>query len=152
MPRGAADVWPTGQAGEWTEETRPELDQLDAQFQPDRGQAVASGVADTLNESSGAELAEVIAKLAEAIVIGGEMMASDHACVQLASCPVADEAAGMEQRFQQADDAVIAQFEAGDTALPDQCWRSQCGELASIDHAGQQLGLLRSPSSLRPCG
>jgi hypothetical protein len=68
-------------------------------------------------------------------------MASDDACVQFAGRPVTDEAAGMEQRFQHADDAVIVQFEAGHAALPDDHWRSQRGELASIDRTGHQLGL-----------
>ena len=47
----------------------------------------------------------------------------------------------MEQRLQKTDHAVVMQLEAGDAALPDQRWRSQCGKLASIDHTGQQLGL-----------
>ena len=68
-------------------------------------------------------------------------MASDDARVQLARGPVADEPAGMEQRLQQTDHAVVMQLEAGDAALPDQRRRSQCGELASIDRTGQQLGL-----------
>ena len=33
------------------------------------------------------------------------------------------------------------QLEAGDAALPDERWRSQCGKLASVDGTGQQLGL-----------
>ena len=45
------------------------------------------------------------------------------------------------QRFEQTDDSVIMQLETGDAALPDQRWRSQCGKLASIDGAGEQLGL-----------
>ena len=68
-------------------------------------------------------------------------MAGDHARVQLARGPVADEPAGMQQRLQQSDDSVIVQLEARHAALPDQRWSRQCGELASIDRAGQQLGL-----------
>jgi hypothetical protein len=88
-----------------------------------------------------AQLAQVIAKLAEAVLVITEAMASDDACVQLASRPVADESTGMEQRVQETDHSVIMQFEARDAALSDQRWSSQCGKLASIDRAGQQLGL-----------
>src|SRR5512133_1044236 len=98
---------PMDQAGEWTEESHPKFDQQDAKFQPDRRQAIASGVADTLDETFGAELAEVVPKLAEAVVVAREAMASDDACVQLTGRPVAHEATRVEQRFQQPDDAVI---------------------------------------------
>src|SRR5216683_3270557 len=68
-------------------------------------------------------------------------MASDDARVQLAGRPVADEAAWMEQRLQQTDHSVVMQLEAGDATLSDERWSRQCGELASIDRTGQQLGL-----------
>lgn len=38
-------------AGEWAEESRPELDQQDAKFQSDRRQAVTPALADTLDET-----------------------------------------------------------------------------------------------------
>jgi hypothetical protein len=73
-------------------------------------------------------------------------MASDDACVQLAGGPVVDETTGMQQSFQQADEAVIMQFEAGDAALSDECGSGQCGEFTRIDCAGQQLSLLGEAS------
>ena len=140
-PRRRVGVRLTDQAGEWTEEAQPKLDQQHAKFQSDRRQAVAAARADTLDQAFRAELAQVVAKLAEAVVVAGEAMASDDAGVQFARRPVADEAARMEQRLQQTDHAVVMQLEAGDAALPDQRWCSQCGKLASIDRTGQQLGL-----------
>src|SRR5712691_1942193 len=141
-PRRRVGVRLTDQADQWPEETQPELDQQNAKFQSDRSQAVASGLADTLDEAFRAELAQVVPKLAETVLVTGKAMASDDACVQLAGRPVADEAARMEQRLQQPDDSVIMQLEARHAALPDQRWSRQCGELASIDRTGQQLSLL----------
>src|SRR5437868_2756560 len=97
----------TDEAGEWPEETQPKLDQQDAKFQSDRSQAVASAFADTLDEAFRAELAQVVPKLAEAVLVTGQVMSSHHASVQLAGGPVTDEAAGMEQRLQETDHAVV---------------------------------------------
>jgi len=128
-------------AGEWTEESGPELDQEDAKSQSERSHAVASGSADTLDETFRAELAQVVPKLAEAVLVPTKVVASNDACVHSAGRPVADEAAWMEQCFQQADDSIVMQFEAGDAAQSDHRWCSQRGELASVHRAGQQLGL-----------
>src|SRR5579859_1248293 len=110
--RRGVGLWLTDQAGEWPEEAQPKLDHQDAKFQADRSQTVASALADTLDEAFSAELAQVIPKLAEAVLVTGETMASDDAGVQLARCPIADEPAGMEQRLQETDHAVIMQLEA----------------------------------------
>src|SRR5712691_321279 len=118
-PRRRVGVRLTDQAGEWPEETQPKLDQQDAKFQSDRRQAVASALADAFDEAFGAELAQVVPQLAEAVAVTDEAMASDDAGVQLAGRPVADEAARMEQRLQQTDHSVVMQLEAGDAALPD---------------------------------
>jgi hypothetical protein len=109
-------------------------------FSP-RGQAVASGVGDAIDEAFRAELAEVVPKLAKSVLVSGEAMASDDACMQLAGRPVTDEATGMEQRFQQTDHAVIMQLETGDAALPDQCRCSRRCKLSSFDGADEHLGL-----------
>lgn len=55
----------------------------------------------------------VVAKLAEAVLVVGDAMGSKDAGVHFASRPVADDAAGMEQRLQQPNDAVIVWLEAG---------------------------------------
>src|SRR6266542_3391441 len=140
-PGRCVGAWLSDQAGEWPEETQAELDQQDAKFQSNRRQAVASALTDPLDEAFCAELAQIVPKLAEAVLVTSEAMASDDAGVQFARRPVADEAAGMEQRLQETDHSVVMQLEAGDAALPDQGWRSQRGKLASIDRAGEQLGL-----------
>ena len=78
-PRRRVGVRLTDDADEWPEETQPKLDQQDAEFQSDRSHAVASALADTLDETFGAELAEVVPKLAEAVLVTGEAMAGDDA-------------------------------------------------------------------------
>jgi hypothetical protein len=49
--RWSVEVGLTDQADEWPEETQPEFDQQDANFQSDGRQAVASALANTLNEA-----------------------------------------------------------------------------------------------------
>jgi hypothetical protein len=68
-PRRRVGVWLTDQAGEWPEKPQPKLDQQDAKFQSDRRQAVAAALADALDEAFRAELAQVVPKLAEAVVV-----------------------------------------------------------------------------------
>src|ERR1700704_3210006 len=58
----------TDQAGEWPEEPQAKLDQQDAKFQSDRRQAVASALTDPLDEAFCAELAQIVPKLAEAVL------------------------------------------------------------------------------------
>ena len=141
VTRWCVGVRLTNQAGKRPEETHPKLDQQHAKFQSERSQAVAAGLTDALDEAFRAQFAEVIAKLAESVVVGGEAMASDDACVQLTGGPVADEATGMQQRLEETNHPVVMQLEARYAALSDQRWSRQCGELASIDRTGQQLGL-----------
>src|SRR4030088_562779 len=74
-------VWIMDQTGEWPVETQPKLDQQDAKFESETRQAVASAAADTLNEAFRAKLAQVVPKLAQAVLIAGKVMASDDAGV-----------------------------------------------------------------------
>src|SRR5258708_14376221 len=99
------------QAEEWSKQARPKLDQQEAELEAGGGQTIASALADTLDEAFGAQLAQVVPQLAEAVAVTDEAMASDDACVQLAGRPVADEAARMEQRLQQPDHSVVMQLE-----------------------------------------
>ncbi len=69
------------QADEWAEQTQSKLDQQYTELQPGGSQAVASGFAESFDETFGAELTEVIPKLAELVVVGGEAMPSDDAGV-----------------------------------------------------------------------
>src|SRR3954466_14463229 len=71
----------TNQADQWPEETHPKLDEQHAKFQSDRRQAVASAFADTLDEAFRAELAQVVPKLAEPVLVSGEVVAGDDARV-----------------------------------------------------------------------
>ena len=129
-------------ADEWAEEACAELDQQHAELQADWSQTIAAGLPDTLHQTFRAELAEIIAKLAETVVVGWELMPSDDAGVQLTGGPVVDETARIQHCLQQPDHPIVMQLQAGDAALSDQCWLGQCGKLASIDGTGQQLGLL----------
>ena len=130
------------EAGEWTEQAHAEFDQENAKFQSERRQAVASGLADAFDETLGAQFAQVVAQLAEAIVLSGEVMASDDACVQLAGGPVVDEPTGMQHRLEDTNDPVVMQLDARYASPTDQRGSRQCGKLASIDGAGQQFSLL----------
>ncbi len=69
------------QADEWAEQTHSKLDQQYTELQPGGSQAVASGFAESFDEAVGAELTEVISKLAALVVVGGEAMPSDDAGV-----------------------------------------------------------------------
>ena len=103
---------------------------------------IAAGLADALDQTFRAELAEVIPKLAETVVVRCELVPSNDAGVQLTGSPMVDETARIEHRLQQADHPIVMQFQAGDAALSDERRFGQCGKLASIDGTGQQLGLL----------
>src|SRR3954453_14078438 len=107
-----APRWRAGEGSSCSvaQEAQPELDQQDAKFQSDGSQAVASVSADTFDEALSAELAQVVSKLAESVLIVDEVMASGDARVQFARGPVTDEATGMEQRFEHPDNAVIVEF------------------------------------------
>ena len=84
VTRSSRVVWLTDQVGEWTEPPHAELDQQDAELLPDGCQAVASAFADPLDDAFGAELAEVVARLAESVLIADQVMAGSDARVQLA--------------------------------------------------------------------
>src|SRR4051794_6484977 len=73
----------TNQADQWTEKAQPELDQQHAEFESDWRQAIAASFADALDEAFRAELTGVVSKLAEAVPVRGEVMASNDAGVQL---------------------------------------------------------------------
>src|SRR4051794_10558464 len=60
------------EGGDRTEQPRAEFDQEDAELEAACGEAVATGATDPLDEAMGAELAEIVAKLSEAVVNLGE--------------------------------------------------------------------------------
>src|SRR5215208_5260093 len=97
----------SSKGGERAEQPGAELDQEDAELEAACRQAIAPGVADPLDEAVGAELAEVVAELAQAVVGLGEAMAVEQPGQDVAGGPVGDEAAGVEQDVEQAEDSVV---------------------------------------------
>ena len=98
------------------EQTSADLDQQRAEPYAVGSEPIAPAGTDALGQRVGAQLAEVIAELSEGVVLLGETMACQHALMQLAGGPVAEQAAGVEPTVEQTDDAVIVQFDAGYTA------------------------------------
>jgi hypothetical protein len=89
--------WVANDGGEWTEQACTELDQHDAELEPEGRQPVAAAGAETLDQTFRAELAQVVAELAEVVVGFGEVMPSQNTCVQLARGPVAAEGCRMQE-------------------------------------------------------
>ena len=117
---GATCVGSGGDGGEWSKETVAELDQQDPEFEAERSQPIAAAGAEALNESFGAELAQVVAELAEAVVGVTEPVAGEDASVQLVRGPFANEATRIEQGLQQTDHPVVMQLQAGDAPQSNQ--------------------------------
>ena len=63
-----------------------------------------------------AELAQVVTKLTEGVVVLAEAVPSQDAFVQLPRRPVPEQATGVQQVVEQADEAVVMQLDAGDAA------------------------------------
>src|ERR687886_3008048 len=85
--------------GEWPEEARAQLDQQHAELQPEGSQPVAPGGAEALDQTFRAELAQVVAQLAEVVLGLGELLAGQDPSVELGSGPVTGEGGRMEQRL-----------------------------------------------------
>ena|SRR5437899_400265 len=96
-PRNRVGVRLTDQRDQRTEETHAQFDEEHAEFETERSQTIASAPPDTFDQAFRTQLAEVVSKLAEVLVVA-EVMASDDACVQFAGGPVANEATRMQQR------------------------------------------------------
>jgi len=82
------------------QQTSAQPDQQNAELEARRRQTVGAAVAEAPDDAFRAELAEVVAELAEPVLIGVELMVGDDVCVQLARRPVADEAAPRKQGLQ----------------------------------------------------
>ena len=87
----------TDEASKWTQQTHAQLDQQYAELETDGCQAVATARPQAFDQALGAQLAQVIAQLAETVLAGGYLMAGQDAGVQLAGGPVADEATWVKQ-------------------------------------------------------
>src|SRR5205085_2886190 len=95
------------------------------------------------NQAFGAELAEVVAELAQSVVTVVEVMTGQDTRVQFAGGPVGNKVAWMEQALQQADHTVVVQLQAWDAPLANECLFGERGQLTSVDRAGEQIGLQR---------
>ena len=71
-------------SGQWTKETGAELHQQHPELEAQRSESVASARAHAFDQPLGAELGQIVAQLAEAVVTIPELMAAEDAAVQLA--------------------------------------------------------------------
>ncbi len=126
--KGSVDLvvvarWTTGAGGgdegsERSEQSDAELDEQDANLESDGRHAIASARAYALNQGLGAQLGQIVAELAEAVVAVGEVVTCQDARMQLAGSPVTSEGGGMQQRLQHTDQPVVVELQAGKTSLP----------------------------------
>ena len=77
-----------GETRERSEETGAELDEEDAELEAAGGQAVASAGPDPLDQAMGAELAEIVTELAQAIRLVGEAVTGEQATVNGRYVPI----------------------------------------------------------------
>src|SRR4029077_8469887 len=75
------------------------------------GETVGVAGAVALQQTVAFELAQVVAQLVEAVGAGGEGEAGQDGVVDLPGGPAADVAAGMEQHFEQANDARLVDLD-----------------------------------------
>jgi len=72
---------------------------------------VAATRADAFGQAMGAQLAQVVPKLPEAVGSLREPMQAQHTSMDLAAGPVGHERIGVEQDLEQADHAVVLQLQ-----------------------------------------
>src|SRR6266700_1490521 len=125
------------QRGERSEKTRAQLDEQHAELEAQRSEAIAAAGAHALDQAFSAELAEVVAQLAESVVGLRELMAGQDAGMQFAGGPVADKASRLKHGLQQADQPVVMQLQSGDASVPDHGRLGQRGQLPGVDRTGQ---------------
>ena len=69
-------------------------------------------------------------------------MACQDSLMELPGGPVAEQAAGVEQTFEQANDAVVVQFDTGDAALAGNHRGSQFSQCSGIHSGFEEFRLL----------
>ena len=102
---------------------------------------MASG-ADALGQRMSAELAQVEAELAEGLVLLSESMPLQDSFMQLPGGPVAEQATGVQQAVEQAGDAVVMHFDAGNAARAGGERLSQFRQSSAIYRRVEELRLL----------
>ena len=73
---GAACASGGDERSEWSEQTGAQLDQQHAELQAERSQSVAAALAEAFHQPFGAQFAQVVTQLAEAVVSLGELGAA----------------------------------------------------------------------------
>ena len=118
------------------------MHQEDAEFGAFDGEAVGVGFGHPLNESMQAQLTQIVAQLIEGVVLGLEIVGVHDGLVEAGSGPAAQMAGGpLQERFQQAHQAGVFQFDASDFGLALEDRLSQAGQNVELTMDIEQLGL-----------
>jgi len=99
--------------GERSAQALMEEQEEQGDLNPLGGKKVGVARAVTLEESVPLEFAQIVAKLVEAVSIGGEVEGAEDGLVDFACRPTADMSAGVQQDLKEADDAGVVDFDAG---------------------------------------
>ena len=95
--RWAANAGLRSQCGNRAKQPDAEFDDEYAESGALRREAIAARATDALHQAFGAQLGKVVAKLAEAVVIVGEPIASQNTSTHLTGCPVGGKGTRMQQ-------------------------------------------------------
>src|SRR6516162_228110 len=89
----------------------------------------------------GFELAEVVTKLCEGIVLGGELKGGEDSLMDLSGAPSAELGAAVKQDFHKTEHAGVLDFDAGDFGVSGRDGKSQTLEEGEVDVDVEGLGL-----------
>src|SRR5580692_4134730 len=108
-------VWPVVEAtvGERSAQALMEEQEEQCDLNPLGGKKVGVARAVALQESVPLEFAQIVAKLVEAVSIGGEVEGAEDGLGDFACRPIIDMSAGVQQELKEADDAGVVDFDAG---------------------------------------
>ena len=108
-------VWPVVEAtvGERSAQALVEEQEEQCDLDPLGGEQVGVARAVAREQSVSLELAQIVAKLVEAVGVCREIECFEHALVDLASRPAPDLGAGVQKNLEEADDAGVLDFDAG---------------------------------------
>src|SRR6266568_5396286 len=130
-----------GECRKRAEEPGTELNEEYADLGAGLSETIAPRAAEAFYQAFGAQLGQVVAELAEAIVVVGEPMTGQDPRMQLTGCPVSGKGTGMQQCLEHADHPVVVQLQAGHASVSDHCWFGQYRQLASVDRTSQEVSL-----------
>ena len=108
-------VWSVVEAtvGERSAQALMEEQEEQRDLNPLGGEKVGVARAFALEEPVPLEFAQIVAKLIEAVSIGGELEGGQDGVVDFACRPTADMSAGVQQDLKEADDTGVVDFDAG---------------------------------------